>query len=171
MGYRGSGKTSVGKKIAAATWKDFVDLDAEIVKRFDGRSIADIWATDGEAAFRQTETDALRDLLGRDNLVLALGGGAVVAEENQAMIRDASDAKRIYLACKPAILAERLGADPHTAASRPSLTGQAAATGLDEITTVLAQRDPIYRDLADAVFDVSYVDIPQAAAYLQRHHL
>lgn len=174
MGYRGSGKTSIGKKIASQTWKDFVDTDAEVVQRFDGRSIADIWDTDGEPAFRAVEVEVAQECLARENHVIALGGGTVMQPGVAEMIQAAPDAKRIYLNAKPAVLAERIAADAASTANRPSLTGDAsggASGGVEEITAVLAERDPVYRALADVVFDVSYVDLPAAVAYLTRHHL
>ncbi|MEM9915922.1 MAG: shikimate kinase [Planctomycetota bacterium] len=171
MGYRGSGKTSIGKKIAGQTWKDFVDTDAEVVKRFDGRSIADIWETDGEPAFRAAEVEVAAECLQRDNHVIALGGGTVMQDGVAELIQAAPDAKRIYLSCKPAVLAERIAADAASSAARPSLTGTAAAGSVEEITAVLEARDPVYRELADVTFDVSYVDLAAAVAYLTRHHL
>ena len=58
LGYRGSGKTSIGKKLASELWKDFVDLDDATRARFNNQTIADIWAEHGEAAFRAAEADA-----------------------------------------------------------------------------------------------------------------
>lgn len=173
MGYRGSGKTSIGKKIADQTWKEFVDTDAQVIKRFDGRSIADVWATDGEAAFRAAEAEVTQELLTRDNHVIALGGGTVMDPGTAEAIKNAVDAKRIYLAAKPAVLAARIANDAQSAAARPSLTGGGsdASGSVEEITAVLEQRDPVYRELADVVFDVSYIDLPAAIAYLTRHHL
>ena len=55
MGYRGCGKTSIGRKIADQTWKEFVDVDVDVCKRFENRSIAEIWQTDGEPAFRPSK--------------------------------------------------------------------------------------------------------------------
>lgn len=171
MGYRGSGKTSIGKKIADQTWKDFVDTDTEVVKRFDGRSIADIWETDGEPAFRAAEVEVAKQCLGRDNHVIALGGGTVMQDGVADLVKAVPDAIRIYLSCRPAVLAERIAADTSSTAARPSLTGTAAASSVEEITAVLEERNPVYKDVADVVFDVSYVDIPAAVAYLTRHHL
>lgn len=183
LGYRGSGKTSIGKKVADQTWKEFVDTDVEVVKRFGGRTIADIWATDGEPAFRAVEVEVTRDLLQRENHVIALGGGTVMQDGLAEAIRNAPDAKRIYLACKPAVLAERINADASSSTSRPSLIESTASTSdggsgggggagdVEEITAILEQRDPVYRELADVVFDVSYLDLPAAVAYLTRHHL
>ncbi len=171
MGYRGSGKTLIGKKIASQTWKEFVDTDAEVVARFNGRCIAAIWETDGEPAFRAAEAQVAAECLARDNHVIALGGGTVMQPGVAELIKAAPDAKRIYLNCKPAVLAQRIAADAASTASRPSLTGNSAAGSVEEITAVLAERDPVYRELADVIFDVSYVDLPAAVAYLTRHHL
>ena len=86
-------------------------------------------------------------------------------------IEQATAAKRIYLACKPAVLAERIAADAASHQTRPALAGGKDAADLEEITRVLAERGPVYEELADVTFDVSYVDIAQAVAYLTRHHL
>ncbi|MEM8738292.1 MAG: shikimate kinase [Planctomycetota bacterium] len=179
MGYRGSGKTSIGRQIASQTWKDFVDSDHEVVARFSGRSIAEIWADPGEPAFRAAEAEVVQELVQRENHVIALGGGAVMHPDAADAIRGAPDARRIYLACRPAVLAQRLADDPATAASRPPLRPQddasdpapAGAATVEEITAVLAERDPVYRELADVVFDVTYLNLPDAVAYLARHHL
>lgn len=175
IGYRGSGKTTLGRMIAAQTWKDFVDSDVEVTRRFDGRSIADIWQTDGEPAFRAAEVEVVQELLARDNHVIALGGGTVMQPDAARAIREATDLKRVYLHAQANVLAQRLSADPETDANRPSLLGDTGVTShaadLDEITAVLAKREPIYRELADVVFDVSYIDPEPAVAYLTRHHL
>jgi shikimate kinase len=94
VGFMGAGKTSVGKELATTlTWR-FVDLDDRVIAR-ERRSVADIFAESGEAAFRQAETSALRELL--DELdherptVAALGGGAFVQDENAWMLAEAGD--------------------------------------------------------------------------------
>ncbi|MEM1108674.1 MAG: shikimate kinase [Planctomycetota bacterium] len=172
LGYRGSGKTSIGKKIANQTWKDFVDVDDEIRKRFDGKTVAEIWETDGEPAYREVEVEVTQELVKRENHVIGLGGGTAMQPAAFEAIKNAPDTKRIYLSCKPAVLAERIAADPQSAATRPALTeGSSGGDALEEITAVLAERDPVYQELADAVFDVSYVDVAAAVAYLTRHHL
>lgn len=171
MGYRGSGKTSIGKKIADQTWKDFADTDTEVCKRFGNRSIADIWETDGEPAFRAAEVEVTKDLMARDNHVIGLGGGTVMQEAAREAVKNAADAKRIYLACKPAVLSERIAADAASHLTRPALAGGKDAADVEEITAVLAERGPVYEELADVTFDVSYVDLAQAVAYLTRHHL
>ena len=192
LGYRGSGKSTLGKLVAAQTWKDFVDLDPRVTAKFDGRSIADIWQHEGEAAFRAAEVQTLAELLENDDQVIALGGGTVMQPAAAALVAELTDARRVYLHCKPEVLAQRIAADPASAANRPALLGDAERGGgavggaeqtgergaggghaadLAEITAVLADREPTYRRLADVVFDVTHVTPADAAAYLVRHHL
>jgi shikimate kinase len=164
FGYRGCGKTTLGKKLAAQLWKDFADGDAEVCKRFDGRTIADIWQTDGEPAFRAAEAKVTAELVTRENHVIALGGGALMHPDTQQAVRDAPDARRIYLTCDPEELQRRIHADAATTTARPNLT--AAGGGLDEIKQVLAQRDPVYREVADHVFDVTHTNPDEAARFI-----
>ena len=81
-GPMGSGKTSVGRLLSAKLGYRFLDLDALIVKQA-GKSINQIFADEGEAAFRDRETAALASLKGEDELILSTGGGAVLREENR----------------------------------------------------------------------------------------
>ena len=164
MGYRGCGKSSLGKLIAEQLWKDFVDLDDEIVKRFDGMSIADIFSKHGEPAFRETETAAAIDLLAKDEQVIALGGGAVITPACKEAIEKAEDAVRIYLECDPKVLYERIHGDPASQETRPNLTDLGG--GLEEIESLLAKRDPIYRAVADKVFDVTDIGIENGVRFL-----
>ena len=86
IGMPGCGKTTVGKKLAEATGRTFVDADLELEKTF-GRSIPSIFQTDGKDAFRRMETEVLRDLCKRSALVIATGGGAVETPENYELLR------------------------------------------------------------------------------------
>jgi len=79
-GFMGTGKTAIGRALAARLGKEFLDLDAEVERR-SGRSIQAIFAADGEASFRRIEAETLRDVAARD-IVVATGGGAIVATEN-----------------------------------------------------------------------------------------
>lgn len=85
-GMPGSGKTTVGRELAALSGKPFVDLDAEIVKRA-GKPIPDIFAQEGEGAFRDLETEVLKEACARGGQIIATGGGAVLREENRAAMR------------------------------------------------------------------------------------
>src|SRR5574340_272703 len=86
VGMMGSGKTTMGRALARHLGKVFVDSDEEIQKR-TGVTIPHIFDVEGEAGFRQRETAAIRDLVLRDDMVLATGGGAVLMEQNRAMLQ------------------------------------------------------------------------------------
>jgi shikimate kinase len=144
VGYRGCGKTTVGRLAAAALGWPFIDLDQEI-SAASGKSIAAIFAGDGEAAFRERESEALATALaGGRELVLSTGGGCVLREGNRDVLR-ARGGLVAYLETPVAVLQSRLRAD---ATARPSLTGRPPA---DEVAEVLALRAPLYRVLADAI--------------------
>ncbi len=84
-GFMATGKTTVGRRLAALLDRPFVDTDAEIIKRA-GKPIADIFAQDGEAAFRQMERDLVRELAEQRGLVIATGGGMLVIPENRDLL-------------------------------------------------------------------------------------
>ena len=86
IGMPGSGKTTIGKAVAAATGRTFISTDEEIVKRA-GRSIPEIFASDGEEAFRSMEQAVLKDICKESGLVIATGGGSVLRDENKDIIR------------------------------------------------------------------------------------
>lgn len=164
LGYRGSGKTSIGKKLASELWKDFVDLDDATRSRFNNQTIADIWAEHGESAFRAAEAEAASELFAKDDLVIATGGGILTHDAGKAAVQSAEHATRIYLSCTPGVLAQRIASDATTATERPSLTGDTDPAA--EVQAVLAQRDPVYREAADIVFDVTYCSIEEAVRHL-----
>jgi len=163
IGYRGSGKTSVGRKLADQLWKAFVDIDAAICARFGGRTVADVWQTEGEPAYRAMEVAVTQEVCSGGDQVIALGGGTLMQPAARAAV-EAADATRIYLRCDPAELEKRIHADPQTAGLRPSLTGKGG--GLAEITAVLAEREPVYRAVADVEFDVTFTDIDEATRHI-----
>lgn len=164
LGYRGSGKTSIGKKLATELWKDFVDLDDVTRNRFNGMTIAEIWGTYGEAGFRQAEAEAASEQFAKDELVIATGGGILTHDAGRQAVVSAEHAKRIYLSCSADKLAQRIASDATTSTERPSLTGGTDPAA--EVEQVLALRDPVYREVADIVFDVTYCSIDEAARHL-----
>jgi shikimate kinase len=140
IGYRGTGKTVVAQQVALALGWDWVDADVEIELRA-GKSIAAIFADDGEAAFRHWESKVLADLIDRGQTVLALGGGVILRESNRELLRRAGLVA--WLQAEPETIARRIAADPTTASRRPNLT---TAGGLVEIRRLLVERTPLYRD-------------------------
>jgi shikimate kinase len=143
IGSRGTGKTTVAQQLALALGYDWVDADVEIELRA-GKSIAAIFADGGEPAFRQLESAVLADLLERDRLVLALGGGVIVKPENRTLLTATRPV--IWLTGEPETLWPRIQGDATTAARRPALT---VHHGLEEIRQLLATREPWYRACAD----------------------
>jgi shikimate kinase len=164
IGYRGSGKSSIGRKLADRLWQAFVDTDDLIVKSA-GKSIREIFEQDGEQHFRDLETAAVRDALGRNDHVIALGGGAVLREENRATIKS-SGRSVVYLRCEPQVLLQRIESDPQTVATRPNLTPLGG--GIDEIRELLAQREPLYREVKTAELDVTNLSIEDACVHIAR---
>lgn len=158
LGYRGSGKTSVGRKLADRLWCNFVDIDEQIVARA-GLSIKDIFATAGESAFRDLETSVLIEHLTHESDVISCGGGIVLREVNRDAIVS-SKHSRIYLRCDPHVLLQRIESDPATALSRPALTGMGG--NIDEVQSLLKEREPLYRQVMTAELDVTNLSIDEA---------
>ncbi|HUR54205.1 MAG TPA: shikimate kinase [Gemmataceae bacterium] len=156
IGYRGSGKTTVGRALAARLGWDFLDADVSI-ESLAGKSILDIFKTEGETAFRDRESAVLADLARLTKTVVATGGGVVLRDQNRALLRAGFVT---WLTASPEALAARIAADPTTATRRPNLT---AAGGVQEVRALLAVREPYYRDAADFVVDAEQLS-PEAAA-------
>jgi len=145
IGYRGTGKTTVAKLLAQRLGWQAIDADVEL-ERQAGRTIKQIFADGGEPAFRDWEEKIVAELTAKSQLVLALGGGAILREANRAAIK--ARCKTAWLTANPATLLARIHADATTAERRPNLT---AAGGLAEIEQLLAAREPLYRDCADCI--------------------
>ena len=168
MGLRGSGKTTLGERLASLHRLRFVDLDRRTPALLGLRSPAEAWAAYGEAAFRENEVLALRQSIAEDPDILALGGGTPLAPGAGAIIRGLRSPspvrpRLVYLRAPAEVLRERLaGSDM---AARPSLTG---GDPLEEIGAVLAARDPVYCALADEVLEVGDLTEREALEALRR---
>ena len=145
IGYRGSGKSAVAPLVAARLGWSWCDADVELERRA-GRTIKEIFAADGEGAFRDLEAATLADLAAGEKQVIALGGGVVLREANRQLL--AARGKTAWLQASAETLLARIEADPTTGARRPNLT---AAGGLEEICNLLAQRTPLYEACANLV--------------------
>jgi shikimate kinase len=164
IGYRGSGKTSIGRKLADRLWEKFYDVDDLIVQKA-GKTIREIFEQDGEDHFRDLETQALRELLALPQHVLGLGGGTLGREENRKLVIE-SGAKVFFLRCEPEVLLARVQADPATAENRPNLTSLGG--GIEEIRLKLAEREPVYRQVKHAEIDVSHISVDDAVTHIAR---
>jgi shikimate kinase len=149
----GSGKTTVGHLAAQRLGWPHLDSDAE-VEEATGRSVPEIFATDGEPAFRAAESAALVRALGIEPVVVSVAGGAVLDAENRRLI--ASSGTVVWLRADVATLAARVG----DGAGRPLLDGdtERALAELDAVRRLL------YATLADEVIDVDDKTPEQAAA-------
>ncbi len=151
MGLRCSGKTTLGRLVAAQLAAAFVDLDERTAALLGRESVREAWARGGEGAFRLGESKALSRQIGGPD-VLALGGGTPLAPGASDQLRRAQergDVVLVYLRATPATLRERLRAAEND--DRPSLTGAGVP---EEIEQVFAIRDELYRELAGVVVEV-----------------
>ena len=147
VGLMGSGKSTVGRRLAARLEREFIDADDALVEIAD-RSIADIFATDGESGFRAIEADVLEELLEHHTpAIIASGGGVVLREENRARLRSPG-VTTVWLTARPAFLASRTSPKPH----RPLLSGDEDPR--EVLARLDAERGPLYREVADITIDV-----------------
>jgi shikimate kinase len=131
VGFMGAGKTAVGRALARHLEYDFLDLD-ELIAARAGKSVQQIFAELGEAAFRRLESEAIQSCRGMVRAVIALGGGAYVSEENRTSVRTIG--KSIWLDCPLEICLMRIAGDR----SRPLLGD------VDDMRALLAQRCAAY---------------------------
>lgn len=143
VGMPGAGKTTVGRKLAKRLQRTFVDADHEVEAR-TGARIPLIFDIEGEQGFRDRESKVIAELSNESNLVVATGGGAVLRPENRAALERAGTV--IYIHVAPRLLFERTRLDPN----RPLLQ---VADPMQKIEELFAERDPLYRAVADIVIN------------------
>lgn len=140
VGLMGSGKTSVGKRIAQELGYEFADSD-DLVASATGKSVRDIFSQDGETVFRKYESDAIRSTLadGKSPIVLATGGGAVISSENRTFISDhASHVVWLDASVEDLVVRTKSGV------ARPLLDGDASKT----LQSLSEQRSAWYEEIA-----------------------
>lgn len=156
IGLMGAGKTRVGERVAACLQRPFYDTDA-LVAAAAGRPIAEIFADDGEEAFRALETEAIRRAVDRPGAVLAVGGGAVLRRDNVTLLRSAGEV--LWLCARPETLAARLRHSPELG-DRPLLAGVDVRQRLQEL---LEERGEAYASAATAVLQTDGLGVQQTA--------
>ena len=155
MGYRCTGKTSAGRRLAERTGLPFYDTD-ELVERQRERTIPQIVAEQGWQAFREAETAVILELSGADHCVIALGGGAVLDSRNIESLK--RNGFFVWLFAARETIAARMEKDAATGAERPSLTDK---TSIGEMNVIIAKREPLYRRLADLAVDTTRIGTDQ----------
>ena len=161
IGYRASGKSTVGRLVAERLKMEFVDIDHMIMARYDQKSVAQIWEEFGEPHYRETECDVTEEACGRDNLVIALGGGTPMESRAFQAIQSAHDTVRFFLKASAEELYRRSQIDTSNTANRPRFS--ADRSGLEEVEHMLAKREPTYKRLADHVIDAESHTFTEAA--------
>ncbi len=150
IGFRGTGKSTVGRLLAKRLKRDFIDSDKHI-EGSTGKTIKSIFEDDGEERFRQIEADTITELSTGDNKVIATGGGAVLRKGNVKNLKD--NGFLVLLEATPEIIYSRIAEDKKTVQQRPSLTDKKP---LDEINHLLEQREHAYKNASDFTINTSY---------------
>jgi shikimate kinase len=145
IGPMGSGKTAVGRRLAAMLGKDFFDSDAEIEKR-TGVDVRFIFEKEGEARFRDRERDVIADLTSLEDVVVATGGGAVLDPSTRARL--ASTGTVVYLEASIDTQLQRT----RTSRNRPLLMNDDPRTVLERLMSI---RRPLYEEIADVRVDTT----------------
>jgi len=162
-GYRGSGKSTVSTILADLLGWSTADSDEEI-EILAGKTIAEIFADEGEAGFREWESTVIEALAMLDKTVVALGGGAVLAESNRDRI--AESGKTVWLKISAETSWKRIASDEKSASQRPNLT---QTGGIEEIEQMLELRTPIYQSCADLVVEADSKTPAEIAAVIFDH--
>lgn len=155
IGYRATGKTSVGARLAEILSRPFVDLDERLVEEA-GQPIVDIVAQGGWVEFRRREKELVARFRHTGGQVLATGGGVVLDPDNVAALRE--NGIIIWLTAAPDTIQARLAQDRPQDANRPSLTG---SDTIREVAEVLEKRYPLYQAAAQIIVDTTHRDVSQ----------
>jgi shikimate kinase len=142
IGYRCTGKSTVGPKLASRLGWTFHDADVLLEEHF-GQTIQQIFASEGESGFRDKESFILEQLCEQDHQVIATGGGVILREANRVRLRESGVV--VWLTASPETIWERMQIDPTTGSRRPNL----AQGGLAEVEELLAKRLPYYQETAN----------------------
>jgi shikimate kinase len=153
IGYRGSGKSTVGSRLAARLKMRFVDID-DLIEERQGVPISDIVKSHGWGHFRKLERSTIEEISKGDRLIIAPGGGAVLDADNVSVLR--KNGFIIWLKADKRTLLKRMNQDPGTNTRRPTLTGKGTS---EELKEVMSLREPIYERVSEIQIDTSSLDV------------
>ncbi len=159
IGPMGSGKSAVGKRLAARLQRTFWDTDAEIERR-TGVDVSYIFDKEGEAGFRRRESDVIDELTRMEDIVLATGGGAVLDPMNRQHL-----AERGYVVYLEASVEQQFGRT-RSGKSRPLLAGDDRRAKLAELMSI---REPLYRAIADYCVHTDGRRVDAVASEIEQH--
>ena len=162
IGYRCTGKSTVGKILADRDRRHFIDTDG-FVTGYAGADVAEIVKRDGWDGFRKLERFALRQAAEGDRMVVATGGGIVLSPENRELMM--ATGVVVWLKAQVQTLANRMADDAATQTLRPSLTGGGVE---DEIASVLNEREPLYREGAHLIIETDGMSADEVAEEVLR---
>ena len=147
IGYRGCGKTTVGRLLASRLGRPFIDTDT-LIEEGTGATIRELFSDGAEQAFRDLESEVVAEVARRDHQIISTGGGVVLREPNVAALQ--RNGKLFWLTASAESLWQRILGDQSRLANRPAVD---RARGLQTVVDALAVRQPLYARSADIVLD------------------
>ncbi|MDR0338189.1 MAG: shikimate kinase [Planctomycetaceae bacterium] len=158
IGYRGTGKTTIARKLSQRLQIPVIDSDTEIEQR-SGKKIADIFAQNGETIFRNLEESTIAEILQQNQgnpFILSTGGGAILRPETRCRLKNSGHV--VWLTATPETILHRIQDDPESATLRPNLT---TWTPFDEIINLLQKRNPLYAETAHEMIETDCFTIDE----------
>jgi shikimate kinase len=155
IGFMGTGKTAVGRSLAARLGKEFIEMDA-LIEAKAGKSIPEIFRRQGETGFRELEIEVTREITGKKNVVIACGGGIVLNTINIDRLRQ--ECVIVGLEASPAVILKRTSGNKD---ERPLL---AVADRRRQIEELLRFRQPFYERAADITVSTSRLKVASVVA-------
>jgi|APCry1669192522_1035417.scaffolds.fasta_scaffold02761_4 shikimate kinase len=159
IGFMGCGKSSIGRRLASSLGYTFTDSD-DLITESQGRSIAEIFASEGEEIFRDMETQELRGLTEQQSIVLATGGGAILRQENRELLHRIG--KVVWLHADPETLFTRASRNR----KRPLLEVENPRSTFNSL---LESRLPVYEEAADLIIDATGLSHEQTLEEILNH--